>query len=322
MCIPVEKWADVLREASRVLTVGGRLELIDDHVFFPLGKSLTQEETTSPNLLPPRLDIPIPSSPFSSNTNDGETSPADSVVELYRNRRSVPASVATSSGSGPHASDAIPSTSLTTRDPRYLRLSAIPTPLTDLSHPWAQQASASRDLESLFESMLANRFGVHTRPSEFIPDVVAEVFTHVREVATLHLTLAPGDGTPPPTPSEGANPPEKARGQSSGQSRRPTASTTPSNATGLILWPSTFIPMPREEMEAHSYRNPRLLLSCRNNLVDYAREELNGEVDNDTMQEALWDYERCVLWHMCGHHFFKHVRPDSFLSGSPRRRAC
>lgn len=33
--IPYDRWSDLLSEVERVLVVGGRLELIDDHIFFP-----------------------------------------------------------------------------------------------------------------------------------------------------------------------------------------------------------------------------------------------------------------------------------------------
>src|SRR5258707_995804 len=38
LCIPYDKWDFVLSQVHRVLTPGGRLELIDDDIYFPYGE--------------------------------------------------------------------------------------------------------------------------------------------------------------------------------------------------------------------------------------------------------------------------------------------
>ncbi|KAJ3483968.1 hypothetical protein NLJ89_g12019 [Agrocybe chaxingu] len=79
LCITSDSWIFVLQEVCRVLMVGGRLELIDDLIFFPYGKSFSGIDdlpsTTSPiESVAPRLDITIPSSAFTTfSIYDGDT---------------------------------------------------------------------------------------------------------------------------------------------------------------------------------------------------------------------------------------------------------
>ncbi|KAF8662800.1 hypothetical protein AX16_001082 [Volvariella volvacea WC 439] len=269
LSVPFTKWKDVLAEVSRVLTIGGRLELIDDQIFFPLAKDVTITSSTTSPLPSPRLEVSIPTPSFSPMT---PTSPrsrrnsGDSVVELYGSRQTyVEDTFDTATLNGDRLTSPIsPVTSIT---PTVV---PIP-PLDTLSHPWAEQALACRDLEDVFEQMMSSRFGLHLRPSEFILDMLKSKFKHARKVTTLHLTLPPADATP-------ASPLSLSR--KSGK------------VPGLVLWPSTFIHMSQNDVNLHTLRHPRLLLSCRSTLVEYARDEMSGQIDSDNMLEALWEYER------------------------------
>ncbi|KAJ6623157.1 hypothetical protein B0H10DRAFT_2213838 [Mycena sp. CBHHK59/15] len=65
LAIPRPRWEDVLREAHRVLALGGRLELVDDQTFFPYGdvpaeEADLEEEEDSVAELPPSQS-PLPS---------------------------------------------------------------------------------------------------------------------------------------------------------------------------------------------------------------------------------------------------------------------
>ena len=62
LCITSDSWVFVLQEVSRVLIAGGRLELIDDLIFFPYGKSCSMMggvdvESSQISSVPPKLDI-------------------------------------------------------------------------------------------------------------------------------------------------------------------------------------------------------------------------------------------------------------------------
>ncbi|PPQ82302.1 hypothetical protein CVT25_008428 [Psilocybe cyanescens] len=129
------------------------------------------------------------------------------------------------------------------------------------------------------------------------------LFEHIllRKFGTMHITLAPpevGDG-----------------GESSGQARQSgifnnngsdgfasrrfgMSHTSPrresmalAKSPGLVLWPSTFIPMDQSEIEIHTSKHLRLL-SCKNCLIEHAVEATDDEeIDEASVLEALWEYE-------------------------------
>ncbi|TFK67723.1 hypothetical protein BDN72DRAFT_898751 [Pluteus cervinus] len=310
LCIPAEKWEIVLEEVYRVLKFAGRLELVDDHVFFPLAKALAPEDMSDPGPSYPQLDVEIPSSPFPSSFSRENNV---SVVDLYGAQRDEEDNGEPSSSAIRRSRISMLSglSSLRTDPP-----STTPPPLGDSSHPWIQQASACQDLEAAFEDMLLFRFGINIHPSTFLLEMLRNTFNHSRKVATLHLTLAPSERSGTPSETEGADrdgkdggnrgtrdgdrassshpvSSESNRGRLGGNFSRPSKTGEPSSsvqAPGLMLWPSTFIPMASQEIEVHALHNPRVLLSCRERLIEFLREESGGEVDS--IQEVLWDYER------------------------------
>jgi hypothetical protein len=95
----------------------------------------------------------------------------------------------------------------------------------------------------------------------------------------MHLSLAHRD---PPT--------EEGRDEAAAASeteRNPT--------TGLLLLPSTFLAIEAEELETHTTRHMRTLLSCKHKLAEHAIETAAQEdVNDEVVQEALYEYERCV----------------------------
>ncbi|CAK5283610.1 unnamed protein product, partial [Mycena citricolor] len=135
---------------------------------------------------------------------------------------------------------------------------------------WDDQAAGARELEDLFESMINVKFGIHLRPSEFVLEKIVRAFGGVKEVTAMHLTLAP-------------------------VADEHDADDALANSPGLILWPSTFIPMTPEELEIHASKHQRVLLSCKAGLIDYAAEiaEIGeGRTQSDAAKEALWDYQK------------------------------
>ncbi|KAF9021605.1 hypothetical protein BDZ89DRAFT_231412 [Hymenopellis radicata] len=234
--ISFEKWEFVLKEACRVLTVGGRLEMIDDHIFFPYGRA------------------PQAPHPYDTIPEEGEVDPSDSPI-LSGTRRS-----------GRHPT---PSTSTSV------------VPVDFEADQWTDQAGAARELESLFEHMHNMKFGIHLCPTQFIVDMMEQVLGHANEIRTMHLTLAP------------PHPGFEATGKE-GHSAAPTDEGTHPllNAPGLMLWPSTFVPMTGPEIEVHALKHPRVLLSLKNSLAEYALEIADEEeVDEAAVKESLWEYE-------------------------------
>ncbi|TRM60826.1 hypothetical protein BD626DRAFT_122559 [Schizophyllum amplum] len=238
--IPFNQWEQVLREAKRVLTVGGRLELIDDHVFFSYGDTtlLSAAPWTNPEVIPPRPDSP--QSPRAASLyladagaghDDGHTLCDDTSEE----------GMDTATLHGPQSR---PSS----------RASALRT--------------ASEEAEALFEYMMSHKFGLNLRLHAFLLDTMHRVFNgRAHEAETMRLAIA-----------------------------GPLAS-----APGLVLWPSTCIPMRTAEIEKHASRHCRTVLACQSALTEYALEVANeDDVDDDTVAEALWDYSEFLPYRFDG----------------------
>lgn len=304
LCIPFDKWEEVLREVSRILVVGGRLELINDHIFFPSSKSSSREDGTPSTAPVPQADVTIHSAQSSSLSRSVMAQSVWKEPTAGRLETQISSPI-TRDISNQFMAGHVPPRPLAS----HYRSQGIPV-ARDLGsagvahsrHPWTQQAASCQDLEDLYERMLTERFGIHARPSEFIAGLMRTVFHHVQEVADLHLTLAPA--TPTHRTSDSNIDGRRNGPQDSSSPITPRASdftqsmavnnpnTQNPYSSGLILWPSTFIPISPAEAEMHGLKNLRVLLSCRDALVDYARGELKGSIDGDAMLEALWDYER------------------------------
>lgn len=277
---------------------GGRLELIDDTIVFPYGKFSTAIDSPQVVSAPPKLDITIPSASFSTfsiydeqTTNPGLGDPPSSdddddvegLYDLYNVEEDDGEVDDTATLNGREPERVV--TPVAPRAHGRRRKERRP---TISSRAWDRAHATSGDLEALFEHMLSNKFGIRKDLNEFILDLMKEVFGHAREVKTMNLTLAP------PEPSDvntvlmsprntTGRPPHPLRREFMGLSQSP----------GLVLWPSTFLPMDRPEIEIHASKHMRILLSCKNFLVEHALEATEDEeIDEDSVLEALWEYER------------------------------
>ncbi|KAJ7650944.1 hypothetical protein FB45DRAFT_28166 [Roridomyces roridus] len=283
LCVPYDKWEFLLQQAHRVLAVGGRLEFIDDQVFFPYGKPplLAPTSPEQQNMgQPPHLDMTIPYTGFSRMSltdvinaggredtdseiynlydveeDEGENSDTDTVASAGRRHR---LETPTPWGHRPAGNRPADQQSLASVDPEV----------------WHEQVASAQELESLFESMIELKFGIHLRPAEFIYGLLKKVFgPSAKEIAQMHVTLAPPEGRDPSPPA---------------------GSDALDQCPGLILWPSTFIPMTLPELEVHVSKHQRVLLSCKAALVDYAAEVAgrdDGETQGQEAMEALWEYQ-------------------------------
>ncbi|KAJ7777099.1 hypothetical protein B0H16DRAFT_948196 [Mycena metata] len=330
LCIPHEQWEFVLDQVWRVLAVGGRLEFIDDHIFFPYGKPPVLHPSGSPasSTPSPHLDMMIPSTVFSRMSLDAvigsnvredadseiynlygveeqdeyEGSDADTIansdadtIAFGRSGRQL--ETPTPQGYSTRSSSARSSLSGSGSGSRSGSILG-----TFISHEaWHEQASAARELEALFEHMLNTKFGIHLRPSEFVFEMLMRVFGGVKEMTSMHITLAPPEQSFDENGQPYQRPPSVAgRAQSArfAQQQGPGPDTAPEDALGhcpgLILWPSTFIPMPLSELETHASKHLRVLLSCKAALIDYAAEIADvgeGTTQSEAAMEALWEYQ-------------------------------
>ncbi|KAJ3865376.1 hypothetical protein EV359DRAFT_80548 [Lentinula novae-zelandiae] len=291
--ISYDKWEYVLGEVCRVLSIGGRLELIDDHIFFPYGKPLSSPPTLPPiNSEAHRRNRPSSQKPHDPDLYgvgaDDEGDASDTATlngnragpRPHRNARSSPLGVTTSAAASAFVS----------------------VPNVEFQY-WTEQVDASQELEALFEQMMNFRFGIHLCPSEFIQEMLSQTFGHSREVRTMHLTTALHDARPiTPTNTFPADSKESLSAQrtraSSSHAPDPDLEPVDPNernplepSPGLVLWPSTLLPMSNTELQAHAMKHPRILLSSKAALSDHASETLDIDTEDDTFMEAMWEYE-------------------------------
>jgi hypothetical protein len=338
LAITADAWIFVFQEVCRVLTIGGRLELIDDSIIFPYGKPtstsishLAVPSTPRLNMLAPRLDINIPSSAFSTfciyddsdhpnpglgYSLDDEEEETD-LLDLYQVKEEGESDLddtATLSGREPEAQ--IYREPMRVHDPRETPVPRNRSRTTQGStrwRSWNRHVATARDLESLFEHMLTHKFGMHMRPEEFVLDLMKDVFGHAREVRTMHLSLAPPDvAVDDDAPRGRRDDSSKSHDRygSFGSNFKHIPSPSPartvmsqrmvgtplSRSPGLVLSPSTFIPMTQQELEIHASKHLRMLLSSKKFLVEHAMEATEDEeIDEDSVLEALWEYEGYVV---------------------------
>lgn len=275
MCISYEKWQSILKEINRILMVGGRLEMIDDHIFFAYGS------------------LPAPSQALAGSDpliSSGQSHVGS--IGTFGNRRGQTGGADDQSETGTLSGHSLrraytfparPSNGRSGRQSSMSNESSSVSMIHSIDHvetddPWHEQVSSSREIEALFENMLNVKFGIHLCPSQFVLEMMEGMFGFAREIETMHLTLAP---------------PEVDVGRHEPMNQL-------KNAPGLVLWPSTLIPLPQAEVETHALRHNKTLLACRSQLVDYAVElsfsEEGGAGDEvaqqrDGVMEALYGYE-------------------------------
>jgi len=201
LCIPFDKWELVLSEVQRVLIMDGRLELIDDQILFPYAPAspTTTPPTSRPSTMSPPL-IPNRRVSFLNMDEDDESSISEST--LCSDREMSPFSDSTLEPPSPFDDDGgDPPTPLFRYDPGTPSSTSANT--ITLTYPeksdsirpssWNLDAAACRDLETIFDGMLSQKFGIHTRPSDFLPDMMQKVFGNGAKIGSYHLKLAPED---------------------------------------------------------------------------------------------------------------------------------
>lgn len=392
LCIPYEKWQFVLSEAHRVLTINGRLELIDDQIFFPYGK--VPVPRTAPVSPTTQMGPMHSSSSFDFDFDDDDDDDDDTLEDEEEYMDTASTLVGDSDSYFSHNSHDKLYQSLT-HTLMYEDLSHLqshpsrPAPEPPIFNPpripsWEQQSAASKDVESVFENMLNKKFGIHPRPSEFVLDLMKQVFgkRHASKVKSMHLKLAPRDpycGFTGGGSAEGSDKEASDKGsmrssdssggkkhwmaiewekkekkhkdkgdhgghshdgdrRSSGESvvtsmqvpehisakaagrlgitytalatatasahsrsqspSSPLSPSVPSQSPGLILWPSTFIPIPPAELEMHACKHMHTLLGCKPAIAEYVdgfrNEKGKRIVKEGEFCESIWDYEWCV----------------------------
>lgn len=211
LCIPYDKWEFVFSEVQRVLTIDGRLELIDDQIFFPYGQppaTPPASSSASASFMP--TETHRESSWFDDDehtladdsTGDGHSMETDYTFISDPDLSSSSHDKQKLNFVSLHGDTALPHPSSpdlpmpqSPDDPDTPRdmTSATDVSTTTRSSPWSAEAEACKDMETVFQNMLNHKFGIHTRPSDFILDMMRHVFGNGRKLKSFHLKLAPRD---------------------------------------------------------------------------------------------------------------------------------
>ncbi|KAH0837945.1 hypothetical protein J3R83DRAFT_6180 [Lanmaoa asiatica] len=177
LSVPYDRWEHVLSEVRRVLAQGGRLELIDDHLYFPYNKRPPPPSGDSHGI---RVVQPVSSS-FDDDDDDDDETEEDADAE----RRD-----------GDEVDDDNDDDFVSTKS----RLSSLldsddipPQSAYDPVAEWNRNVDNSKVLEKLFEDMLSRKFSVHPRPSKFFDKVIDKVFGRYNQcrLHEFNLYLAP-----------------------------------------------------------------------------------------------------------------------------------
>ena len=394
LCIPYDKWDYVLKEVRRVLAVNGKMELIDDQIIFPYG--------IAPKQPPWSRDM---SDAFDDAffEDDKETlQDSESDTESTLNANSEPSN----SSCEDQIFDSPIRRIASYQPPPRARLSPCQSSGSTLDDAhsryvsWHNQATASRELESIFVIMLQQRYKIVPRPSDFILKRMSAVFGSeaAGKTKSFHIKLAPSDSAdagsgqgkadgeetkekilkkkdrkkptnstasssnsstssersslensasvsspstclPAPTNMKAAG----RLGMSFGSSLKETVSSpppplqldqtqailsakaagrlgisysdlaaatiasthqllgaspsplSPLQSPGLLVWPSTFIPLTPVEVEMHANKYVHTLLGCKPALAEFIAQFRDEDgtrfVDDDEFHEVMWKYE-------------------------------
>lgn len=335
LCIPYERWEHVLSEARRVLAQGGRLELIDDYLYFPYTKSLPQPSAYSHAT----QSVPVAqsSSSFDDSNDDGAEETTDEAERRDDDDDDDDDFVSTKSRFS----------SLVDTD------DSPPQPAYDPVSEWNRNVDSSKALEKIFEDMLLHKFSVQPRPSKLFDEVIDKVFGRYnqRRLHEFNLYLAPpssqdsdvssigssegqgsaslkkagkdfakwvtnvewdhhkekekkqrtkGDRSSDESLSNPFTVPDVISAKAAGRlGVKPTSSHAhPTQSPGLILWPATFIPIAPFELEMHACKHLHSLIGCKAALAEYLHDiarDQNLPFDQQMVDDFIWDYERYVV---------------------------
>ncbi|KAI0360973.1 hypothetical protein OH77DRAFT_1433228 [Trametes cingulata] len=189
LCIPINRWSFVLTQVRRVLKPGGRLELIDDDMFFP---RITPHPRIAKEIAPHPPPKDPPSPPFKGRPGSPPAVAPTSPPKFQAHRApSAPRAEAppvpratslTRSASQRYLSDALCHPDSPERaKKRHMR--------TVSEVEYAHNAVIAGHLETIFDNMLAAR-GVSSHPHQFLNQVLREVFGPDCANQTQNLELA------------------------------------------------------------------------------------------------------------------------------------
>ncbi|KAJ3869293.1 S-adenosyl-L-methionine-dependent methyltransferase [Lentinula novae-zelandiae] len=333
LAIPTERWNFVLSEIHRVLQVGGRLELIDDAFCFPYGKETVTPSprartfATAPNRRRPL----VLNSAELSNSLPESLEEEQNVVSSPETTPNIPANRPSHEDTSEWANSANDGKALEaifynmletkygihTRTPkgvttfmkdifgpdnvrklRSMHLKLAPLELEELiphtKRPKFRVRSLSKgtELDTRLESegkFAAGRLGIPYSALAVTPKTAQTTSPSVPSVHSNHSasSVASMSCVSDETP------------RSSSDTRTsfdaPEEPVPVQQSPGLLLLPSTFIPMPPAELEMHACKHMHTLLSCKRAIFDWLLYNDDGTdndcVSEDSLRDAFFEYD-------------------------------
>ncbi|KAH9949383.1 S-adenosyl-L-methionine-dependent methyltransferase [Amylocystis lapponica] len=320
LCIPQDRWFFVLAQAHRVLKPGGKLEIIDDQLFFP------------------QPQVPVASSPTQRSPTSKE---ALSLFDSDSDEEEVVIGIEDSDDPFAPLRPVLADKAVFHRLPRDIR----PDPV---SHRHRTNVEITKLLERLFEKMLNDKYQINPRPEEFVEDALHDLFgaeEDAMKTQEFHLAVPPRGvfedkhikakrprqsydsvkqnlGTWLTTVDWDEKPKSVRRednlntaglGGSPVREMRPVTpkaaqllfgdhrthasrAGVPYQPPGLVLLPTTLLPCAPAELEMHACKHMNVLLGCRHALASFALDHVDADgvslVSEEELGEFLWDYDR------------------------------
>jgi hypothetical protein len=311
LAIPYDSWSLVIKEVRRVLTPGGRLEFIDDQIFFPYEK-------------PPPSSSPLTIVPKRSSMVNlkASSSTSDCILNQERGSNDVVRKPDLPCPEAEWEERAANSRALESMFQRMLeknfRIHSRPADFTqnllqtvfgrenaNKSHTF-HIALSPADVDSdatAFESPSS------TSKKTWMPSIDWDRKEKKREVGTetSHEAWVPASKIPETISAKAAErlgisipSPDAASSTHLGITTdlsvsRPARVQSP----GVILYPSTFIPMSPTELEMHACRHMHVLLGCKSALekflFSFKGEDGKPLVGESELEDILWDYQWCLI---------------------------
>ena len=304
LCIPYDRWEFILMEVHRVLTRHGRLEFIDDQIFYPYGNPPSRPSSTSSSSSSKH-------SSFDEDFFDSDGSDEGIDLDLCpRPRHAFP--------------DPLPHRQTLTRRSKHLetvfekmleqRYRIHPRPHLFILHL----------LENIFGTDSVRKFPnkhLLLAPSEQ-PPFDGHKDADRTSLKSTDSGFASGSSSSSLHRKKSWYPLSREKEKRADKldisdsslreeacleaNRRKAAlvlgleprSGKPSQSPGLVLYPSTYIPIAPLELEMHACKHMHVLMGCRSALGDYVAQFKDEKglplVDERGFRDFMWDYERFV----------------------------
>ncbi|KAI0049274.1 hypothetical protein FA95DRAFT_907197 [Auriscalpium vulgare] len=289
LCIPFERYGFVLAETRRVLRVGGRLEVVDDQLYFPYIAPSSPVKATFTS----RSRQASSGYDSDSDNSDGEQTIRPGTRKLGSARESAKSPYEEWENEMKNCQDleSIFSGMLQRKYGMNLRPAEyLPSMMRSGYGP--ENVSDARTIHVCLPSReFMNGVEGDMRKNPDMERGWSVTIDWERKEKKDEKGKAVEASLAPMQPTELPATLSKKAAAMLGAARLSPAGV-PYQQPGLVIFPSTFIPMSPAEVEMHSSKNLHTLLSCRAAIRDFTSEHTAiGGPSPEELENALWEYE-------------------------------